>query len=279
MTTRLVKDVRYDFAGKVVLVTGAARGLGRSHALGFAQAGADILISDIGESMASVPYELAHAEELEAVAEEVAELGARCATAICDVRQSDQVERMITTAVEEFGKIDVLINNAGVESIYGLTDMPEQAWRQMIDTQLTGTFLCSKSAAAHMKKRRRGKILVTGSTSSYVAAQDQAHYVAAKSGVLGLTKAMAIDLAPFGINVNAVCPGATRTSMADGIRDGVGPDFTERLLELTGTWNLFDRESMLDPIETTQAMLWLASDASDFVTGASILVDAGFTIK
>jgi NAD(P)-dependent dehydrogenase (short-subunit alcohol dehydrogenase family) len=273
------REVRYDFGGKAVVITGAARGLGRSHALGFAEAGADILISDIGESMATVPYALAGAEELERVAEEVREHGARCVTAICDVRRGDQVQGMIAAAIREFGKIDVLINNAGVESIYGLTEMPERAWREMIDTQLTGTFLCSQSAAVHMKEQGRGKILVTGSTSSFVAAQDQAHYVAAKSGVLGLTKAMAIDLAPFGINVNAVCPGATRTSMVDGILEGVGPGFTERLAELTGTWNLFDPDSMIEPIETTHAMLWLASDASDFVTGASILVDAGFTIK
>jgi NAD(P)-dependent dehydrogenase (short-subunit alcohol dehydrogenase family) len=276
---RDVANVTYDFSGEVVLITGAGRGQGKNHALNFAKAGADVVIADIGESLSTIPYDLATADELNAVAEEIEALGVRCQAAICDVRDSQQVQLMVDDAIKEFGKIDVLINNAGVESLPTVAEMTEEAWDQMIDTMLKGCFLCSKAVSAHMMEERKGKIITTGSTASTMGMPRQAHYCAAKHGVAGFSKCLAIELAPFDINVNVVCPGGIDTPMVDGLLASREAEWLEKLPETTGPYNLFNPEEMLDTQEISSAMMWLASDGAKFVTGALIAVDAGFTIK
>jgi SDR family mycofactocin-dependent oxidoreductase len=279
VSARQIKNVSYDFRGQVVLVTGGARGQGRSHALAFAEAGADIVIADIGAAIESVLYPLATTEELNATAAEIEALHVRCLPAVCDVRDARQVEALVDDALAHFGRIDVLINNAGIESISSLVDMGEQQWDDVVDTCLRGAFLCSKYVVPNMIERRRGKIVSTGSTSSYVGVPRNAHYVAAKHGIMGLTKSLALELAEYGINVNAVCPGGMDTPMTAGMLASRDAEWLTGLGELTGIWNLFAPEAMLQPEEISHAMLWLSSDAADFVTGTSIMVDAGFTIK
>jgi SDR family mycofactocin-dependent oxidoreductase len=278
MTSRDVHNVRWDFSGQVALVTGAGHGQGRAHALGFAAAGADVVICDIGHQVSSVNYPLGTRDELEQVAKECRALGVRCLPVICDVRDRGQVQAMVAAAIGEFGRIDILVNNAGIESVRLVSEMSEDDWDEMIDTNLKGVFLCSKYVSEHMIAAGRGKIITTGSTSTYGGVPRQAHYCAAKHGLLGFSKALAIELAPHGINVNVVCPTGVDTAMVGGMLGGDYRDWEEQLPGTTGSWNLVDG-GLLQPDEVTHAVLWLASDAAKYVVGADLKVDAGFTIK
>jgi NAD(P)-dependent dehydrogenase (short-subunit alcohol dehydrogenase family) len=280
MSPRKITNVSYDYRDQVVVITGGARGQGRAHALAFAAAGADIVVADIAAPMPSVPYSLATPQDLEQIAAEVRATGRQCLAIVCDVRDSRQVRSMITQAVTKFGRIDILINNAGMESLPTVAEMTEEHWDEMLDTHLKGTFLCSKYASAHMIPAGRGRILATGSTLSVVGGPDQAHYSAAKHGMVGFAKSLAIELAPHGITVNVVCPGGVDTPLVSGLLASIGErGDVEGLNEIGGPFNLFDPTAMLDAQEITHAMMWLASDAAAFVTGAVLMVDAGFTIK
>jgi NAD(P)-dependent dehydrogenase (short-subunit alcohol dehydrogenase family) len=281
MNRRKTRNAHYDFRGNVVLVTGAGRGLGRSHALGFAATGADLVICDIGRSsVPTVPYALASTDEISLVAEEVRERGARCLAAACDVRDSTQVAALVQAAIDEFGRIDVLVFNAGVDSVFSVEEMPEEAWDVMIDTHMKGAFLFCKHVIPHMiAAGDGGSIITTGSTNSILATPRQAHYTAAKHGIVGFSKSLAIDLAPHGIRVNVVCPGAVDSPMIAGLLASKDAEWLETIDRLTGAWNLLTPEAMLEPAAVTRAVLWLASDAADLVTGVSLLVDGGFSIK
>lgn len=278
---RPVTQVRYDFSGQVVLVTGAARGQGRSHALGFARAGADVVMLDCPGPLGSVHYAMAGPEQLHATAEECAALGVGALAVEADVRDSAAVAAAVASGVARFGKIDVAVANAGIASIYEVTDMPEEAWDELIDINLKGVFLTAKHVAPQMVERRSGKIIMTGSVHSYTGVPGSAHYVASKHGVAGLAKSLAIELAPFGVTVNYVCPTAVNTSMVEAMLGPTVPDdHGERLVGVTGSWNqLQEGAPPLEPGEITQAVMWLASDGSTYVTGAPLFVDAGFTAK
>jgi NAD(P)-dependent dehydrogenase (short-subunit alcohol dehydrogenase family) len=274
--TREIKDVSYDYSGRVVLVTGAARGQGRAHALGFAAAGADVIACDVAGEIDGIPYPLATEDELNGVAVAAEELGVRCLPIVCDVRYQEAVEAMVERASDELGQVDILIHNAGVNSAAELEDMSPQTWSAVVDTIMGGAANCAKAVIPTMKERGRGKILFTGSVESFIALSRNVHYAAAKHGLLGLTRALAIDLAPHGINVNIVCPGGIETPMLQIME--TAPGWMDETAALTGAWNLFDREALLDPEEITNAMLWLASDAADLVTGTSLVVDGGFLL-
>ena len=278
---RTVSQVRYDFAGKVALVTGAARGQGRSHALGFASAGADVVLVDCPEPLSSVPYAMASKDDLERTAAECEALGVKVHAAVADVRDSAAVKAAVQGAIAALGKIDIAVCNAGIASIYEVVDMPEEAWDELIDINLKGVFLAAKYVAPQMMERRSGSIIMTGSVHSFTGVPGSAHYVASKHGVAGLAKSLAIELAPFGVRVNYVCPTAVNTSMVDAMLGPTVPaDHGERLVGVTGSWNQLEEGAPpLEPGDITQAVMWLASDGSSFVTGAPLFVDAGFTAK
>ena len=272
-------SVAYDFSGCVALITGGARGMGRAHAIGFARAGADVVVCDIAGPVETVPYELPGPSDLEALADEISSFGVRCVSRICDVRDELAVKELIGQSVAELGRIDVLVNNAGIESVSELSTMSEQTWDVMIDTHLKGSFLCSKHVSPHMIEAKKGVIISTGSSFSFAGALGQAHYAAAKHGLVGLTRSLAIELGRFGVRVNMVCPGSMDTQMAAGARAG-NDAWAASLGEIGGKWNLLDEnEALLEPEEITRAVMWLASDDAAFVTGASVVVDAGFSIK
>jgi NAD(P)-dependent dehydrogenase (short-subunit alcohol dehydrogenase family) len=275
------KDVSYDFSGRTALITGAGRGQGMAHALSFAMAGADVAICDVDADIETVPYGLSDSARLDAVAEAIEKEGVKCSKQICDVRDPDQVKAMVAAVEADLGKIDILSNNAGVESVYPVTEMPTAAWDDMLNTNLRGSFLCAQAVLPGMVERQYGKIVNTASTAATVAIPSNAHYVASKHGVLGLTKALAVEYAPHRINVNAVCPGSIDTPMNEGLVANC-EEWIMGLGNLAGPWNLFphtDEDAMMAPEEVSQAVMWLCSDASSFVTGASIAVDAGFTVK
>jgi len=273
---RKIKDVSYDYSGRVVLVTGAARGQGRAHALGFAAAGAAVVACDIGADIDGIPYRLGTEAELKAVAAEIEELDVRCLPIICDVRDPEAVEGMVREAIAELGQVDILIHNAGINSATEIEEMTPELWNPVIDTMMGGALNTTKAVVPGMKERGRGKIIFTGSVESFIALSKNAHYAAAKHGLLGLTRALAIDLAPHGVNVNIVCPGGIETPMLQIVE--ANPEWMDETAALTGAWNLFDREALLQPEEITNAMLWLASDAADLVTGTSLVVDGGFLL-
>jgi NAD(P)-dependent dehydrogenase (short-subunit alcohol dehydrogenase family) len=278
---RTVVNVSYDFSGAVVIVTGAARGQGRAHALGFAAAGADVALLDVAEpSLPTVPYSAASDADLAETAELVRSYGVRSLAIKCDVGASAQVSAAVNEVASTLGPPDVLVNNAGVESVYALADMPEEAWDVMVGTILKGSFLMSRAVAGKMiEAGRGGKIITIGSTSSFLTTPRQAHYTAAKHGLVGLNKAMALDLAPHRICCNMVCPGAIDTVMTTGLMNGPYGEWLAGVGAMTGPWNLFDPAQMLDPQEITHAVMWLGSDAAAFVTGQALLVDAGFSVK
>jgi NAD(P)-dependent dehydrogenase (short-subunit alcohol dehydrogenase family) len=265
------------------MITGAAQGQGRAHALAFAKAGASLVISDLplGTHITGINYGLGDPAKLEQVAMECRALGARVLAANCDVRDARQVERLVKGAKEEYGKIDVLINNAGLSGYNDVVSMPEEEWDDMLATNLRGVFVCSKYVAREMIKVRKGRIINTASVMAFAGVPSSAHYVAAKHGVAGFSKALAIELAPYDITVNYVCPGAVNTEMANIVHaDRVAPGHAERLGAICGAWNLIEEsQPPLDASEVTYAVLFLASDASKYITGSPILVDAGFMTK
>lgn len=272
--------VTYDFTGRVVLVTGAARGQGRSHALAFAAAGADLVIGDICGPMGSVSYDLGTRDELDEVAATIIASGGTCIARVCDVRDPQQVDELVAAALDRHRQIDVLINNAGIDGVAHLSDLTVDMWDDMMDTNVRGAFLMSKAVARPMTVRGSGKIITIGSIASMVGLPSRSHYVAAKHALAGLTKALALDLAPHRITVNLVCPGAVRSPM--NVISAQHPGLGQEMARLVGSWNILEPQpelQLLAPQQISNAVLWLASDAADFVTGASIVVDAGASIK
>lgn len=280
-TVRLATQSRWDFTGSVVVITGAARGQGRTHALAFAEAGAKLVLSDTDSQISTISYPLGTLAELERTAEECREFGAEVITASCDVRDAAQVAAMVDGAVAAFGGIDVLVSNAGVVSLCDVVDMSEQMWDEVVDVNLKGSFLVARAVAPVMTSARRGKMIMVGSINGFAGVPSAAHYVASKHGVVGLTKVLAIEMAPYQVNVNCVCPTAVDTVMAEAVTGpGVPADYGERMVQVTGSWNLLEEGAPpIQPAQVTEAVLFLASDSSDAVTGIALPVDAGFLSK
>ena len=275
---RAERGVSYDFSGQVVLVTGAARGQGRSHALAFARAGADVAICDIAGRVESIDYEMSEPDDLEQTADDIRALGVQCRAYPVDVRDDPAVARMVDDVAVQLGRLDVLVNNAGVNAIHDSIEMPIEVWHTVLAINLSGVYHCSRHAARIMREARRGRIISTGSANSIVTMPHNAAYTAAKHGVLGLTKAFAVDLAPYGIRVNMVAPGLVNTQLLECAHAPQVPeDYFDRLLKLGGQVSLFSPEPQgVEPEEISEAVLWLASESARFVTGATLNVDCGF---
>jgi NAD(P)-dependent dehydrogenase (short-subunit alcohol dehydrogenase family) len=261
-----------DLHGQVALVTGAARGQGREHALALAAAGADIVALDVCASGPVPAYALARPEELEAVVDAVEAIDRRCLAVVADVRDTDAMQQAIATTEAELGRLDVLINNAAVVTSAPFWELERAEWDAVLDTNLTGVWLTTKVAAPLLRRSPRGRIVNIASTAGVRAVADFAHYVAAKHGVVGLTRAMAVELAPAGVTVNAVLPGAVDSPMLAGLADELGvtaADVHETFLHD----QLFP--VVLTPGEITGGVLWLLSDAAANVTGHCLAIDGG----
>ncbi|RLM89298.1 NAD(P)-dependent oxidoreductase [Halobellus sp. Atlit-38R] len=272
--------VEYDFSGQVAFVTGAAHGQGRSHAQHYAKHGADVVLTDINENMDTVKYDLGTPDELEETASIVEDEGQEALTVQMDVRDEAEVEAAVEGAIDEFGHIDILANNAGIAHFGDLVEMDEAMWDEMLDTNLKGVWLCSKHVGKHFVERGDGgKIVSTSSIYGKVAGPGSGHYIAAKHGVLGLTKTLALELAEYDVNVNAVCPTGVSTPMVDGVLEAYGEEALEEATEMTGPWNIFGDGGMIDAADISEAYMWLSSDAARYVTGIGLPVDAGMLAK
>jgi SDR family mycofactocin-dependent oxidoreductase len=272
--------VEYNFDGKVAFVTGAGHGQGQSHAQHYAKHGADVVVTDICENIDTNPYDLSTPDELEETVSLVEDEGQEALAIQMDVREEDEVEAAVEQAVDHFGRIDILANNAGIFNAADATEMTEQQWDDMIDTNLKGVWLCAKHVGQHFIERGDGgKIISTASTAAFTASPGNGHYVATKHGVRGLTKTLALELAEYDVNVNAVAPTGMDTPMISGYVEAYGEELLEETMAMTGPSNIFGDGGMLQPKEISEAYMWLSSDAAQYVTGTTLKVDAGMTAK
>ena len=265
------------FDGKVALVTGAARGIGRAIAIGLAKEGANVALNDI-VSVPHISYSYPDSEKkLDATVKEIEKAGGNAIGILADVSQSAQVADMVNRVIKRFGKIDIAVNNAGILDHEHFLDLTEESWDQMIAVCLKGPFLCSKYVAPHMARQKYGRIVNIASHMGLVAGPLRVHYVAAKHGVIGLTKGTAVDLAPYNITVNAVCPGKTDTDMAT-LKFKADESF-KQYERIRGAIGLFPERDKASPEDIAAAVLWLASDEARNVTGITLPVDMGYTVK
>ena len=273
-----------EFDGKIVLVTGCARaqGIGRAISVAFARAGADLVVTDVATSGTRNENEEGLAEMrlgwkgLESLAGEIESLGRRVLTLVGDVSRATDAERFIADAVARFGHIDVLVNNAAAP--HGadrrlLWEVPEEAWDLVIDVNLKGTFLMSRAVIPHMLPRKSGRIVNMASVSGKRGTARRGAYTASKFGVIGLTQAMAQELAPHGITVNAICPGSVDTSRRESTsrRERALADQDPRAPVLT----LPPTGRIARPDDIARLALFFASAQSDHITGQAWNVDGG----
>ncbi|MER5754545.1 mycofactocin-coupled SDR family oxidoreductase [Streptomyces sp. NPDC002088] len=264
--------------GKIALITGAARGQGRSHAVRLAEEGADVVVTDVCHDISdALPYPLATKEELEETAELVRATGRRCVAVEADVRFFAEIRSAVDAATSEFGRLDVVVANAGVMSSGRAWELSEEAWDVVVDVNLKGAWNTVRAAAPGMiDAGDGGSIIITSSAAGIRGHVPYAHYVASKHGVVGLMKALSNELAPHRIRVNTVHP----TGVSDtGITVG------EPVEELAAREPLFALAAMnplapyVEPRDVSNAVLFLASDEARYVTGLQFTVDAGSTNK
>jgi SDR family mycofactocin-dependent oxidoreductase len=269
--------------GKVALITGAARGQGRAHAVTSAREGAAVVLVDIADQMKTVPYAMATDEDLAETAREVEELGGRALSITADVRSQAELDAAVSHGIAEFGKIDILIANAGIWTTGPFWELSEQAWDEMIGVNLTGVWKSAKAVARHMIERQTGSIVITSSTNGLEPGLNYAHYVSAKHGVIGLMKNIALELAPHGVRCNAICPGAILTPMNNhqaswnmiaGHKGGTEAD----MIEGGYHFGALKERSFLAPQVIADTALYLNSELAAAVTGVTIPVDAGHTL-
>ncbi len=239
--------------GKVAIVTGAARGIGRGIAEAFAREGAAVAVADRDETGAM------------ALAEEIEGKGSRAAAIKVDVAKPDEVERMVARTKEELGGLHILVNNAGIDTVSKLVDMPLEQWQEMLDVNLTSVFLCTRAALPTMIEQGWGRIISIGSQLGLIGADTMVHYCAAKAGVHGFSRALAYEVAPHNITVNAIAPG---------------PIDTDLLRSIPQNW--LDRKKAEVPLgrfgkveEIAPTAVLLASDGGAYYTGATMNVSGG----
>lgn len=269
-----------SFSGRTAFITGGARGQGRTHALALAERGADIVLVDRCTDSASVAYPLATRSELDDTAKAVTDLGRRCLTVVADVADRTAMDDAVARAVDEFGRIDIAIANAGVSVAEGLTGLTEAMWNEVIGTNLTGVFNTVAAVAPVMAANGYGRIVTVSSMMGRSAAPGMAAYSASKWGVIGLSKSAALELAGTGVTVNVIAPGNISTPMVHNeplykrmrpdleapTRDDVAPVFASLHAQPV---------PFIEPEEVTRVVLFLADELTSHITGTVVPIDAG----
>lgn len=249
----------FELTNKIALVTGARRGMGRAHCLALAKQGVKVAVTDID------------LKECEQVAEEIRNQGNEAVAYKMDVSDGKEVEKVFDEVIERFGRFDILVNNAGIFFPKPALELNEEEWDKMIDINLKGQFLCAKRAAREMAKNKWGRIInISSIASGGVGAgfADAAHYTASKGGIIGLTETLALEWAPFGINVNAIAPGAIDTPMVAAAQ--MPKEAMEAMLAM------IPLKRIGRPEEVSAAVVFLASEEASYITGATLYVDGGW---
>jgi SDR family mycofactocin-dependent oxidoreductase len=273
--------------GKVAFITGAARGQGRSHAIRLAQEGADIIAVDLAAQVGSVPYPMATPDDLAQTVKEVEALDRRIIATEANVLNYAALKQALDDGVAELGRLDIVSANAGIVSYGRAEDLPEQTWQDMIDINLTGSWHAAKAAIPHLRAGGRGgSIIFTSSIAGLMAMENTGHHTSAKHGIVGVMRTLALELAPDMIRVNSVHPTSVNTDMSHNAATYTlfAPDLAEkdrtkeRLSERFQTLNGLPIP-WVEPVDISNAVLWLASDESRYVTGVTLPVDAGSLVK
>ena len=247
-----------DLSGKVAIVTGSARGIGRAIALKLAETGADIVVNDIA----------AAADSLESVATEIRTLQRQVLAVTADVSSKDDVNRLVDTAAKTFGHIDILVNNAGVTRDQLIMRMTDEEWDTVLNIDLKSAFLCTRAVLRHMLRQRSGRIVSIASVVGIIGNAGQANYAAAKAGVIAFTRSVAKEVGSRGITANAVAPGFIETRMTEKLDEKQRQALLQRVpLGSIGT-----------PRDVAEAVAFLASDEAKYITGQVLCVDGGMAL-
>jgi len=244
------------FKNKIAIVTGAGRGIGQGIALALAKEGANVVVSDINQ------------ESCDKAAKEIEALSVKSLAVKCDVSNKTEVDNLVAKTMETFGQVDILVNNAGIFPFVPFAQMKESDWDRVMDVNLKSMFLCSQAALKFMKEG--GKIVNISSIAAFVGFEGLTHYCASKGGVSSFTRALALELAPKKINVNAIAPGAIDTPGAMG---AVSEDVKKQTIAAI-PWG-----RMGVPQDIGNLAVFLASEKADYITGQTIIVDGGWTLR
>lgn len=255
------------FEGKVVMITGAATGIGRAVALRFAQEGASVACLDVND------------EANETTAADCREHGAEAVALHCDVTSQAAQKECVEAIMERWGRIDVLVTSAGIYSGSPLPEVPPERWQKLLEVNLTGVFLSNQAVAPIMTQQKSGSIINVSSMAGKTSFPESAEYSASKSGVIGLTRSVAMELGPHGVTANAICPGNTLTEMVRQVAGVVGPRMGltgEEWLDMRAKDTALNR--LAEPWEIAGVIAFLASDDAHYITGQSIEVDGGIVL-
>ena len=250
---------KFSLQGKVAIVTGASRGIGKVMSLALAEAGAEVVVA------------ARTLTKLQDLSEKIRSLGRRCVVCRADITEAEDIGRMVKNTIDEFGKVDILLNNAGMNIRKRALDLTVPEWDRILNTNLNAYFFCAQAAAREMTKRNGGNIVNIASIRSVVAPPMAAAYTASKGGVSQLTKALAVEWAEYNIRVNAIAPGYTETELTAHFKEKE-KDLYEKIQARTALkrWGL--------PEDFAGTLIYLASDASEYMTGQTLYVDGGYLL-
>jgi SDR family mycofactocin-dependent oxidoreductase len=269
--------------GQVAIITGGARGQGRAHAVELARLGARIVVCDVPDPMTTVPYPLGTAAELAETVSLVQQAGGAAVAVPADVRRGEDVAKVADAALGTFGQIDILVANAGIATSARLWELSDEAWREMIDTNLTGVFHSLRAVVPHMRARRYGRIVVISSFGGRYGLANISHYAAAKWGVIGLAKSLALEVADEGITVNVVCPSTVRTTMVlnENTYRLFAPDVEEHTDEIMGerfrAHHVIPRP-WLQPEDVSREVVHLVTEGGN-ISGAVVEIGLGLSAR